>query len=324
MDQEKLTYIQAAKQIGFVMKHRYIDNSELKFIKKMIQGSYTTFGSSYPDNVFLNLGLWDEKIHREYTQLDFNFSKISEIQDIYSQLLLYFLIRPLIKMEFFNKKLLEIGCGNGLGVRASSELLKTDYALGVDLVNHLITNGHRNFYKEDAINYIQSDAEILPLANESFDIVTNLESSHLYPRIEYFFSEVERVLSVGGYFCYADHYYKHKDQANRFEAFLKQNGKLKIVQKLNITKLVQASLYKRLILNEDMYYNLAMSFVDNDETKLLQELSIITACFGLIFLPWWKIKFKNPKLQIIAKYARREKFWGKKYYFYYLVQKVKQ
>ena len=43
---------------------------------------------------------------------------------------------------------------------------------------------------------------------------------------------------------------------------------------------------------------------------------------GLIFLPWWKIHFKQPELRYIAKAARKEKFWGKKYYFYYLIQKV--
>ncbi|KTD69849.1 O-methyltransferase [Legionella santicrucis] len=318
------TYFKAARQIGFVMSHQYVDVSELNLLKKFIQESYTTFGNIYPDKFFLNLGLWDKKIYQEYNQLNFNFSRISEIQDIYSQLLLYFLIRPLIKMQFFNKRLLEIGSGNGLGLRASSELLKTDYALGIDLVNQLVRNSHRNFYQEDKVNYIQSDAESLPIENENFDIVTNLESSHLYPRIENFFSEVGRVLSLGGYFCYADHYFKLKDQSNRLEKFIKHHDKLKIVQKLNITKLVQASLYEKLIVNEERFYGYVSFLLSGNAETWFQELTTIAATYGLIFLPWWKIRFKNPALHPIAKYARREKFWGKKYYFYYLIQKIRK
>ncbi|KTC80841.1 class I SAM-dependent methyltransferase [Legionella cherrii] len=324
MDEETPSYSHAARQIGFVMRHHYLDLSEIKLIKKLIQDSYNTFGQLHHNKVFLNLGLWDKQIHDEYKELNFDFSKISEVQDIYSQLLLYTLIRPLIKAQFFNKRLLEIGSGNGLGLKASSQLLKTNYALGVDLVNRLVINSNRHFYEQDKVNYIQSDAENLPLGNECFDIVTNLESSHLYPRIDDFFSEVERVLSLGGFFCYADHYFKIKDQSNKLERFIKNSGKLKIIQKTNITKQVQASLYQRLIVNEEGFYRQALSIVGDDMGKFMSELPTIAAVCGLIFLPWWKIRFKNPALNYVAKYARKEKFWGKKYYFYYLIQKVKR
>jgi hypothetical protein len=100
---------------------------------------------------------------------------------------------------------------------------------------------------------------------------------------------------------------------------------LKIIEKINITKLVQASLYQRLIVNEKNFYNYASSFLlGSDPNKWYEEFCTIAATFGLIFLPWWKIRFKNPVLRPIAKYARNEKFWGKKYYFYYLIQKVKK
>lgn len=324
MDEEIKSYSHAARQIGFAMRHHYLDLSEIKLIKKMIQDSYNTFGQLHHNKVFLNLGLWNKKTYEEYKELNFDFSKISEVQDIYSQLLLFTLIRPLIKIQFFNKRLLEVGSGNGLGLKASSELLKTNYALGIDLVNRLVINSNRHFYTHDKVNYIQADAENMPLGNESFDAVINLESSHLYPRIEDFFSEVERVLSVGGFFCYADHYFKDKDQSNKLERFIKSSDKLKIIQKINITKQVQASLYQRLIVNEDVFYRQAMSIAGDDVSQFIAELPTIAAVFGLIFLPWWKIRFKNPALHYIAKYARKEKFWGRKYYFYYLIQKVKK
>ena len=42
------------------------------------------------------------------------------------------------------------------------------------------------------------DAEHLPFEDESFEVVTNMESSHTYPNLRAFFSEVRRVLAKGG------------------------------------------------------------------------------------------------------------------------------
>ena len=44
----------------------------------------------------------------------------------------------------------------------------------------------------------------LPLPDESFDTVINVEASHAYPQLSRFLSEVARVLRLGGHFLYAD------------------------------------------------------------------------------------------------------------------------
>ena len=44
----------------------------------------------------------------------------------------------------------------------------------------------------------------MPFKDESFDIVLNVESSHCYPNVEKFLSEVKRVLRPGGRFLYCD------------------------------------------------------------------------------------------------------------------------
>jgi SAM-dependent methyltransferase len=274
------------------------------------------------DKAFLNWGLWDKKICKEYQELNFNFSKICAVQDIYSQLLIYCLIRPLVQAQFFNKRLLDVGCGNGIGLKVGSELLQTEYALGVDLVNKLVTNSNGNFYLSNRINYIQSDAENLALENESFDIITNLESSHLYPKLERFFSEIERVLAPGGYFCYSDIYITKKCQTQRLERFVKTKKNLRIVQKIDFTKMVQDSIYNRLVVYEDIFYEHARAMFGEEENKFFIEASSLARAMGLTFLPWWKIRFKKPALRSIAKSARKDKYWGKKYFFYYLIQKV--
>jgi ubiquinone/menaquinone biosynthesis C-methylase UbiE len=321
MQDDIKSYSQAANQLGLALKQECRHPSEVTLIKNQIQKSYNCWAQMLYDKAFLNWGLWDKDLYNEYINLDFNFSTVCNYQDIYSQLLIYYLIRPLTKIEFFDKRLLDIGCGNGIGLKVCSEILGTNYAAGVDLVHKLALNANTNFYKDNEINYIQSDAECLPFPEESFDIITNLESSHLYPQIERFFSEVERVLAPGGYFCYADIHITNKSQTKKLETFIKARKQLKIIQKVNITKIVQKSIYNRLIVNEDVLYNSAKALFGSDNVTLSQEFPALAGAMGLTFLPWWKIWFKNPELKQIAKNARKDRYWGKKYFFYYLVQK---
>jgi serine/threonine protein kinase/Tfp pilus assembly protein PilF len=53
-------------------------------------------------------------------------------------------------------------------------------------------------------DFLNADAGALPFRDGTFDVVLNLESSHLYPKFETFVSEVHRVLKPGGMFAYGD------------------------------------------------------------------------------------------------------------------------
>lgn len=44
----------------------------------------------------------------------------------------------------------------------------------------------------------------MPFSSQSFDIILNVESSHLYTNINEFLNEVYRVLKPNGYFCWSD------------------------------------------------------------------------------------------------------------------------
>jgi len=196
------SYKQAAEQLASHMGIENFEVTELNQVKHNIAENYSAWIQHLNlPNRFLNWGLKDNTLCNEYIGLDFNFSEVYRAEDIYSQTLLYYLIKPLITKQFFNKRLLDIGCGNGVGLKLSTKLLNTQYALGIDLMELSIRNATQYYHQTNRINYIQADSEHLPLDNESFDIITNLESSHLYPRIEDFFSEVERVLAPKGFFC---------------------------------------------------------------------------------------------------------------------------
>ena len=319
MNENSPSYSEAASRLGVVLKQECMNTAEVDQAKQCIQESYDIWAAMIYHKAFLNWGLLDKKIENEYNNLNFNFSSLCKNQDVNSQLLLYTLIRPLLKMQFLKKRILDIGCGNGIGLKLSAELLEAEYALGIDLVNTLVRHASANFSETDKSNYLQSDAENLALANESFDIITNLESSHLYPKLENFFAEVERVLAPGGFFCYADIHLANKQQSEKLEAFVKTRTNLKIVQKINLTKPVQASIYQRLITDETAFYTAAKKLFGEN---LLAEIPALAGAMGLSFLPWWKRRFQHPDLKPIAKNARKDNYWGKKYFFYYLIQKT--
>lgn len=64
-------------------------------------------------------------------------------------------------------------------------------------VDRVVSNNENGLIK-------YSDAHHIEYPNESFDLVINIESSHLYNDPEKFFKEVQRVLKPNGYFCMAD------------------------------------------------------------------------------------------------------------------------
>jgi phthiocerol/phenolphthiocerol synthesis type-I polyketide synthase E len=74
---------------------------------------------------------------------------------------------------------------------------------GLDLSSRAIAFCKKT-HRYPKVQFLEGDAENLPFKAESFDVVTNLESSHSYPDIRAFYAEVFRVLRPGGRFLYTD------------------------------------------------------------------------------------------------------------------------
>jgi len=101
------------------------------------------------------------------------------------------------------KRVLDVGCGRGGTVHVLQTFFKPAGIQALDLSTRAI-DFCRSAHKRADTTFYEGDAESLPLADGSVDIVTNLESSHSYPNINKFYSEVYRVLSPGGQFLYTD------------------------------------------------------------------------------------------------------------------------
>ena len=98
---------------------------------------------------------------------------------------------------------LEVGCGRGGGASYVKRYLQPDSLIGIDFSQQNI-NFCRQKHQLPGLSFELGDAEALQFADNSFDAVINVESSHCYQHTDKFFAEVNRVLKPHGHFLFTD------------------------------------------------------------------------------------------------------------------------
>ena len=112
---------------------------------------------------------------------------------------LYLELLKNIKTE--NLTLLDIGCGRGGGLSILKKYLKLKKACGCD-INDMAIEYCKKSYKD--LFFEVCSSEKLIYDNETFDLITNVESFHCYKNKENFFKESSRVLKKNGYLLMTD------------------------------------------------------------------------------------------------------------------------
>jgi acyl transferase domain-containing protein/SAM-dependent methyltransferase len=100
------------------------------------------------------------------------------------------------------REVLDVGCGRGGTVTLLADHDVAE-AVGIDLSPQAIAFC-RATHRHEHVRFEVGDAENLPFDVDSFDVVTNVESSHTYPDLRAFLREVRRVLRPGGWFLHTD------------------------------------------------------------------------------------------------------------------------
>jgi ubiquinone/menaquinone biosynthesis C-methylase UbiE len=101
--------------------------------------------------------------------------------------------------------LLEVSCGRGGGLNAFISAAPGVFnATGLDVAANAIASCRAAYGEGDRLRFVEGSALELPFADESFDVVLNVEASNDYADRRRFLSEVARVLRPGGIFLYAD------------------------------------------------------------------------------------------------------------------------
>lgn len=111
--------------------------------------------------------------------------------------------RTATQADLAGKDVLEIGCGHGGGASYVMRSLNPASYTAVD-INREGIRFCVETHEIPGLRFMHGDAQDVPLADGSFDIVLNVESSHVYPDFPKFLSEVNRLLRPGGHFLYAD------------------------------------------------------------------------------------------------------------------------
>lgn len=109
-----------------------------------------------------------------------------------------------LTLSLAGRSVLEVGCGRGGGAAYLAEHLGARSVVGCDLSDVHMRFCRRVYRHVPNLTFRTADAEKLPFAPGSFDVVVNVESSHCYADVGAFLSEVRRVLADGGTFLFSD------------------------------------------------------------------------------------------------------------------------
>lgn len=107
------------------------------------------------------------------------------------------------KIEVSGTEMLEVGSGRGGGANYIKKYLKPKKITGLDIAYNAVKLANEK-HSTEGLQFVQGNAENLPFADASFDVVINVESCHAYGSVSAFLKEVKRVLRPGGYFLCTD------------------------------------------------------------------------------------------------------------------------
>jgi len=116
------------------------------------------------------------------------------------------------------KKVLEIGCGNGIQAIYVIKKYKPAEIIGIDLNENNIKIAKEEALKQGIENvkfYIGNAHTLSMIVDNSVDIVMNIESAFHYPDKEQFLKQVYRVLKPGGKFVIADIIKKYDEKRRK-------------------------------------------------------------------------------------------------------------
>jgi ubiquinone/menaquinone biosynthesis C-methylase UbiE len=105
-----------------------------------------------------------------------------------------------------DQTVLEVGCGRGGGLHFLFQLLHPGHTTGLDFSQNAIGDCQAHYAADrERLHFVQGDSLALPFDAAAFDIVLNVESSHIYSDQAKFLREVARVLRPSGHFVIADY-----------------------------------------------------------------------------------------------------------------------
>jgi ubiquinone/menaquinone biosynthesis C-methylase UbiE len=113
------------------------------------------------------------------------------------------------RIDLSGKSLVEIGCGRGGGLSHTAKNSGASSLIGIDIEKTAVEFASKE-YRIENLSFLKGNAEMIPLADNSCDVVLNVESSHRYLSFDKFAREVARILKPGGTFLLTDFRYPYE------------------------------------------------------------------------------------------------------------------
>lgn len=140
-----------------------------------------------------------------------------------------------------DKDILEVGCGRGGGASYIARCLGPKHVTGIDITKRSI-KFDKNKYKDiENLRFKVGDAHNIPFADNTFDIIINVETSHHYKNFTKFLSETKRVLRPKGYLLITD--YRISQNVSQFKSDITKSS-MNIIDEQDITENVIRALDK--------------------------------------------------------------------------------
>jgi O-methyltransferase len=108
-------------------------------------------------------------------------------------------------IDLSGARVLDTGCGRGGNCSYLTRHHRPRQVVGLDLSAAQVAWCDTRF-KQEGSSFVVGDAQRLPFAAESFDVVTNIESACHYPDKSGFYREVYRILTPEGHFGHSCDY----------------------------------------------------------------------------------------------------------------------
>jgi ubiquinone/menaquinone biosynthesis C-methylase UbiE len=143
-------------------------------------------------------------------------------------------------------RVLEVSCGHGGGASYFARTYQPAEYIGLDLNPEAIRHCEAR-HQAAGLRFQAGDAQKLPFADGSFDVVINVEASHCYPDFPGFVDEVARVLKPGGRFCHAD--LRYRNGVDEWVAALAKHPQLR----LDEMRLINPEVIRGMELNTPRY-----------------------------------------------------------------------
>jgi ubiquinone/menaquinone biosynthesis C-methylase UbiE len=189
-----------------------------------------------------NWGLDDPGIHEYITARIPGYYRFE--RDGFCEQLYCYVLRQIPLPPAPGARVLEVGCGPGIGLNFIARLEPEVDFTGLDLSASTVEFAQATLSRAGRLKFIEGDAENLPFGDAEFDAVINVESSHNYPDFARFLGGVERVLEPGGFLSLADMFTANRQKL--VEECMQRSSRLQVVSSNDITEKVRAAIRARM------------------------------------------------------------------------------